>query len=134
MPKLPGDSECTIADLKDKAAEFVHERDWEQFHSPKNLSMAMTIEAAELMELFQWVGTDGGIQVLKGKRKEVEAELADITLYLLEFCNLYSIDLSEAVRKKLELNARKYPAKLVKGKSAKYTEYAKTSRIAKART
>lgn len=127
LPKNRLDSDCTIGDLKEKVAQFVRKRDWEQYHSPKNLSMSLAIEASELMELFQWVGSNDSKDVLKDQRREIQDELADIATYLLEFCNLYDIDLSTAVSRKLRLNARKYPVKLVKGKSHKYTEYGQNS-------
>lgn len=116
----------TIQQLKKDIKEFVKERDWEQFHSPKNLSMSLSIEAAELMEHFQWTNTvDEAVKVLKDKRKrsEVEDEVADIAIYLIDFCNLYNVDLEKAIIKKMKKNAKKYPAKTVKGKSEKYTFY-----------
>ncbi len=116
----------TFKELKKRVAGFVKERDWEQFHSPKNLSMSISIEAAELMEHFQWVNTmEEAVKILKDKRKrvEIEDELADIAIYLIDFCNLYDVDIERAVLAKLKKNAKKYPAKLVKGKMEKYTFY-----------
>src|SRR5580698_9278838 len=116
----------TVQRLKDKVGEFVKERDWEQFHTPKNLSMSLAIEAAELMEHFQWTNTvDEAIKVLKEKHKrsEIEDEVADIAIYLMSFCNLYNIDLEKAVLGKMKKNAKKYPTKAVKGKMEKYTFY-----------
>lgn len=119
------DNITTVQQLKKKLAKFVKDRDWEQYHSPKNLSMSIAIEAAELMEMFQWLDIEESHKVLKNKKKleEVKDELADIALYLLEFSNLFSIDLSSAVIKKLAKNAKKYPAKIVRGKAHKYTYY-----------
>lgn len=119
-------NKVTVQQLKEKVKKFIRERDWEQFHSPKNLSMSLSIEAAELMEHFQWTNTvDEAVKVLKDKRKrsEIEDEVADIAIYLIDFCNLYNVDLEEAVLKKMKKNAKKYPAKMVKGKSEKYTFY-----------
>ena len=121
--------QITLQGLKKRIEKFVKERDWEQFHSPKNLSMSLSIEAAELMEHFQWSNTvEDAIKILndKYKRPEIEDELADITIYLIDFCNLYSVDIERAVLAKLKKNAKKYPAKLVKGKMEKYTFYKRT--------
>lgn len=117
------DQKTTINDLKKEVARFVKARNWEKFHSPKNLSMAIAIEAAELMEHFQWHYKGEDIRRLNNKRNEIEDELADILAYVLSFCNLYQIDLSQALIRKLKLNAKKYPSKLVKGKAHKYSYY-----------
>jgi len=119
------DNVTTIRQLKEKLARFVKDRDWEQFHSPKNLSMSIAIEAAELMEMFQWATIEESHNILKDKKRveEIKDELADIALFVMEFCNMFDIDLSSAILKKLKKNAKKYPAELVKGKSHKYTYY-----------
>ena len=119
------DSKTTIKELKSAIARFIKDRDWEKYHSPKNLSMSIAIEASELMELFQWLTIEESHKLLKDKKKleEIKDELADIALYALEFCNLFNIDLSSAILKKLQKNAKKYPAKVVKGKAHKYTYY-----------
>ena len=110
--------------LQQKVDEFARQRDWEQFHTPKNLTMALTVEAAELMEIFQWQGaTDGADEVSEKKRHAIEHEVADVFIYLLRFCSVSDIDLLSVAEEKLKLNAEKYPAELVKGKSDKYTEY-----------
>jgi NTP pyrophosphatase (non-canonical NTP hydrolase) len=110
--------------LQQKVDEFSLQRDWEKFHTPKNLTMALTVEAAELMEIFQWQEGAEGIAGLSDKmRLAVEHEVADIFIYLLRFCSVSGIDLLKAAEGKLKLNAEKYPADLVKGKSEKYTEY-----------
>lgn len=109
-----------LQQIKKKIKEFVKERDWERFHSPKNLSMSLAIEVAELMEHFQWTNTvEEAVNLLKGKRKrsEVEDEVADIAIYLLSFCNLYNIDLERAILRKMDKNAKKYPVSLTKGKN-----------------
>lgn len=119
-------NQITLQGLKKRVAGFVKERDWEQFHSPKNLSMSLSIEAAELMEHFQWTNTVGeAVKVLQNRRKrvEIEDELADIAIYLIDFCNLYNVDLEKAIIKKMKKNVKKYPAQKVKGKSEKYTFY-----------
>jgi len=119
-------SAITIQKLKEEIRTFIRERDWEQFHSPKNLSMSLAIEAAELMEHFQWTDTVAeAVRILndKNKRSEIEDEVADIAIYLIDFCNLYNVDLEGVIFKKLKKNAKKYPVKLVRGKMEKYTFY-----------
>ena len=115
-----------LTDEQKAVAEFIRERDWEQFHSPKNLSMSIAIEAAELMEHFQWTNTPQESQKVlldPKKHSEIKDELADIAIYLLDFCNLYQIDLKKAIQEKLAKNIQKYPVALSKGKSHKYTAY-----------
>ncbi len=114
----------TLAKLKKIAHSFADEREWHQFHTPKNLSMAISIEAAELMELFMW---ENGLseKILSEKKEAIEHEVADILLALLLFCNNAHIDLEAAFEKKMEINRAKYPVEKSKGKSAKYTEYHK---------
>lgn len=121
------DKETTLEQLKNKIKKFVKERDWEKFHSPKNLSMSLAIETAELMESFQWLTTEESkaFHLNKSNKKEVREEMADIAIYLLDMCNILNIDLSEAVAEKLLVNSRKYPVELVKGKAHKYPRYKK---------
>lgn len=112
----------------DAAAEalrlFAKERNWEQFHSPKNLVMALTGEVGELTELFQWLTEDQSRRVCDDPAagSRVEEELADVLLYLVRLADVLGVDLNEAVRRKLKLNAEKYPANLVYGVSKKYDE------------
>jgi NTP pyrophosphatase (non-canonical NTP hydrolase) len=118
------DTSTTLADLKQRVLAFVRERDWEQFHSPKNLSMALAAEAAELMEHFLWV-EPAVSQARVGepaRRREIEAELADVVIYALEFANIAGIDLAGAVDAKLAANAKKYPVEKARGRADKYTE------------
>jgi dCTP diphosphatase len=110
--------------LKQKVDAFSKARDWEKFHTPKNLSMALTVEASELMEIFQWLDPHEAFRDLSpDKKTAVEHEVADIFIYLLRFCSVTGIDLISAAEEKLKHNAEKYPAELVKGRSKKYTEY-----------
>jgi dCTP diphosphatase len=109
--------------LKHKLRQFVAERDWDQFHSPKNLSMALIAEAAELVEHFQWLTEEQSAKLTPEKIAEIELELADILIYLIEMADRLQLDLMAAVEKKLELNAHKYPANKVRGSAKKYTEY-----------
>lgn len=93
------------------AAQFAHERDWGPYHSPKNLSMALSVEVAELVEIFQWSTEDESRAVMQtGEADHVRQELADIAIYLVQLCNAMKIDLNAAVEAKLAMNARKYPA------------------------
>ena len=110
--------------LRQKIDQFSVDRDWEKFHSPKNLTMALAVEAAELMELFQWEDGNDGIENFSSKKKlAVTQEVADVLIYLLRFCSVTNIDPLDAIEEKLKNNAEKYPALLVKGKSDKYSEY-----------
>ena len=115
----------TLEQLKKDVAKFVKKRDWGQYHSPKNLSMSIAIEAAELMETFQWLSIEESKEVVnKPKlRKAVEDELADIAIYLIDFCDVLNIDVGQVVTAKLKKNSRKYPVRRSKGKALKYSEY-----------
>lgn len=118
------DNKTTIGQLKKIANQFVNERDWDQFHSLKNLSAYIAIEASELMEIFVWARTDKDIEYLyQKKHEEIEHEVADILLSLLSFCNKAKIDLSDSFFKKMEINKKKYPIEKVKGKFYKYFDY-----------
>jgi dCTP diphosphatase len=118
------DQTTTTADLKRKILAFARERDWEQFHAPKNLSMALAAEAAELMEHFLWITPEASHAVAAepAKRKEIAEELADIVIYALEFANMTNLDVAAAIEAKMEANARKYPVEKARGRSDKYTD------------
>ena len=118
------DNTTTLADLKIRVLAFARERDWEQFHSPKNLSMALAAEAAELMEHFLWTESTPSHDRAQepARRCEIEEELADVVIYALEFANITGIDLAAAVEAKLAANASKYPIEKARGRSDKYTE------------
>jgi NTP pyrophosphatase (non-canonical NTP hydrolase) len=109
--------------IKKQVRQFVAEREWDQFHSPKNLSMALIVEAAEMVEHFQWLTEEQSCNLTLEQLSEVELELADIQVYLISLAEKLQLDLIAAVEKKLVLNARKYPAAQVRGSSKKYTEY-----------
>ena len=109
------DSKTTIEDLKKVVAKFVTDRDWQKYHSPKDLSMAIAVEAAELMELFQWMDTQTSIAEVERKRTQVEEELADILFSLLNFAELYKIDLSSALQRKVKINELNYSIAETKG-------------------
>lgn len=110
--------------LKKRILAFARERDWEQFHSPKNLSMALAAEAAELMEHFLWATPEAshGIANSDAKRVKIEEELADVVIYALEFANITGIDVAAAIERKMAANAKKYPVEKAKGRSDKYDE------------
>jgi dCTP diphosphatase len=112
-----------IQDMKERFAKFAKERDWEQFHNPKDIAMKISIEASELLELFEWKTTEESFQIVKDRREEVEEEVADVMQLLISFSNATGIDLYEAFLKKMEINNKKYPKELVKGKTHKYTYY-----------
>lgn len=109
--------------LRDRLRDFAQERDWDQFHTPKNLSMALIAEAAELVEHFQWVEGDRSHLLEEKVRPAVEEEIADILIYLVRIADKLGIDLYVAVERKIAINARKYPADKVRGSARKYTEY-----------
>jgi len=113
----------SLNDLRARIDAFVEERDWAQFHTPKNLAMAMIVEAAELVEQFQWDTPQESQQLTPEKREAVSHELADTFVYLLRISEVLKIDLIEAANAKIELNAKKYPVEKAKGSNAKYTEY-----------
>jgi len=117
------DKQVTLHDLKQQMATFVRERDWQQFHSPKNLSMSIAIEAAELMEHFQWLTVEQSRELQREALQEIGEELADIVLYSLSLANFLQIDLAETVAAKMRKNERKYPKEKVRGKAHKYTYY-----------
>jgi len=112
------DSGTTVAQLRDLVRRFVDERDWRRFHDPKNLSMSIAIEAAELMEHFQWLRSDELETVRNDPATmgQVREELADILAFAISFANTMDIDITEAVTGKLEKNARKYPADRYRGR------------------
>jgi dCTP diphosphatase len=112
------DTSTTIADLRQLVREFVDERDWRQFHSPKNLSMSLAIEAAELMEHFQWIDAAESRRLKDDPEKlaEVRDEVADVLCYVLALANELNLDLSVAIRDKMVKNAAKYPAEQSRGR------------------
>lgn len=112
------DKTTTVADLMTLVADFVRKRAWEQFHTPKNLSMGVAIEAAELMELFQWYSGEESVRVAQQRRVRQAAadELADCIIYCLSFASSVGIDVAAAVRAKLRKNQRRYPVRTSRGR------------------
>jgi dCTP diphosphatase len=111
-----------LAELRDRLRRFAAERDWQQFHAPKNLAMALSVEAAELLEHFQWLSEDASRRLPDGDLAEVREELADVLLYLVRLADELGVDLAAAARDKIELNARKYPVDKARGTSRKSTD------------
>jgi len=122
--KSMSDAATTVAEIRERVLAFARERDWEQFHSPKNLSMALAAESGELMEHFLWTESAASAATLSDpkKRQKIEDELADVIIYALEFANIGRIDVAKAIEAKLAQNAAKYPVEKAKGRSEKYTE------------
>ncbi len=117
----------SLVELRQKIDTFVNERDWAQFHSPKNLAMAMIVEAAELVEHFQWDTIQESYDLSAEKRQEVAHELADTFVYLLRLAEVTGIDLIQAANDKVVLNGLKYPVDKAKGSNAKYMVYQEMS-------
>jgi len=109
--------------LRDQIRTFVDERDWDQFHSPKNLATALSVEAAELLEPFQWLQVGDAAELGAKNLAQVTQEAADVLVYLVRLADKLDIDLMAAVAEKMVLNREKYPADKVRGDSRKYTEY-----------
>ncbi len=112
-----------MEDLSNQLKQFAAERDWEQYHSPKNLAMALSVEAAEIVEHFQWLTQEESRNLEAKKLEEVEEEIADVLIYLTELAATLGFDPLAAAREKIELNRRRYPADMVRGKALKYTDY-----------
>ncbi|MCH2175408.1 MAG: nucleotide pyrophosphohydrolase [Lentisphaeria bacterium] len=114
-----------IIELRNQLRAFSEEREWEQFHTPKNLSMALSVEVSELVEHFQWLTEEESLRIMDLKNTEICDELADIFLYLIRLSDILNVDLIEASKQKIIKNRDKYPANLVRGKANKYTDYEK---------
>ncbi len=119
------DATTTLGEIKARVLAFADERDWQQFHAPKNLSMALAAEAGELMEHFLWDTPEASRTKVTDdavRRAKIEEELADVVIYALEFANMTGIDVASAIERKMAQNAAKYPVAKAKGRSVKYTE------------
>ena len=110
----------TLTHLRERLRVFAAERDWDQFHNPKNLAMALAGEAGELMEHFQWLTFEQAGALAPEARDEVALEAADVLLYLVRLCDKCGIDLADAAERKLEINAQKYPTDKARGQMTKY--------------
>ncbi|MBB5876672.1 nucleotide pyrophosphohydrolase [Xanthomonas sp. 3498] len=112
----------SLHDLQAAQRAFADARDWGQFHSPRNLAAALSVEAAELLEHFQWVDDAQSKQLSAEKKQQVGSEIADVLLYLVQLCDKLDIDPIEAAQRKMLVNAAKYPVERAKGRITKYTE------------
>ncbi len=117
------ESSPTLAALSARALDFVERRDWGQFHSPRNLAMALSVEASELLELYLWCADDGPQPLNPDRAPRAADEAADVLICLLNFCSRADIDLAAAVDAKLQRAEKKYPVERVRGKALKYHEY-----------
>jgi NTP pyrophosphatase (non-canonical NTP hydrolase) len=120
-------SEPTLSQLQARVRSFADERDWGQYHSPRNLAMALVVEASELLELYLWSADDGPQPLNPDRAPKVADEAADVLMCLLNFCDRADIDLAAALDDKLQRAAKKYPAERVRGQALKYHEYAEWS-------
>lgn len=111
-----------MQELIEKLREFANQRDWEQYHSPKNLAMALSVEVAELVEHFQWLTQAESHDLKAEKREQIRDEIGDVLIYLTSLADKFGINPVEAAKKKISINEKKYPVELSKGKSHKYTE------------
>lgn len=109
----------TFEEVVEKALAFREERDWAQFHNPKDLAISISLEAAELLEVFQWSGQD---VTVGSKTEKIKEELADVVIYCIYLADTLGLNLSDTVSSKLDENARKYPAEKARGNARKYTE------------
>ena len=113
----------TIDDLREELRRFVQARDWEQFHSPKNLAMGIAAEAGELLEIFLWLTGDESRALDESQREQLKQEIGDVMIYLTLLADQFDLDPVTCARDKLRLNEQKYPAERVRGSAKKYTEY-----------
>ena len=113
----------SLASLRERLQLFARERDWEQFHTPKNLCCALSVEAAELLEHFQWAAADAAQPRAESKQEQLADEIADVLIYVVRLADVLGIDPIEAADRKLAKNALKYPVALAKGNATKYTEF-----------
>ncbi len=111
--------------LKKQIEAFARERDWDKYHSPKNLAMALSVEASELAEIFMWLSEEESKNLPESKLADLKEEIGDVMIYLTNLANKYGLDPLDCAKQKVELNKAKYPASLVKGSAKKYTEYNK---------
>lgn len=122
MP-YPAASDDFLNELKERLRRFSADRDWDQFHSPKNLAMALIVEAGELVEHFQWLSAEKSAGLSTEQLEEVRLEMADVLIYLVRLADRLDVDLADAVDVKIDINETKYPANRVRGDAGKYREY-----------
>jgi len=114
--------EQSLEHLRDRLREFAAARDWNQFHSPKNLAIALSVEAGELLEHFQWLSDQESLTLPDDKREKIKEELADVLLYLIRLADVLNVDLIKSADTKIEANAQQYPVDKSRGSAKKYTE------------
>lgn len=114
--------EAALTQIRDRLRDFAAVRDWNQFHSPKNLAIALSVEAAELLEHFQWMPDQDSLTMPPDKLSRIDEEVADVFLYLVRLADILNIDLIQAANRKIEANSRKYPVEKARGSAKKYTE------------
>jgi NTP pyrophosphatase (non-canonical NTP hydrolase) len=112
-----------LANLRDLVRRFADERDWDKFHTPKNLATALSVEASELLEPFQWLNTGERSELDEGKQVAIRHEMADVLLYLVRLADKLDVDLYQACLEKMAINRTKYPAEKVRGNSREYSDY-----------
>jgi len=117
-----GADQVALTRLRDRLRDFASARDWNQFHSPKNLAIALSVEAAELLEHFQWVSDNHSLNMPQDKLGKIDEEIADVFLYLIRLADMLKIDLIKAADRKIEVNSQKYPVEKSRGSAKKYTE------------
>jgi NTP pyrophosphatase (non-canonical NTP hydrolase) len=113
----------SLESLRVALRKFAADRDWDQFHSPKNLAAALVVESAELLEHFQWLKDEESATLSASKLEQVSHELADVLLYLVRMADKLDVDLIDAAREKMKINESKYPASITRGSNKKYTEF-----------
>ena len=119
----PAPASDSLEILRKRLAKFANDRDWQQFHSPKNLSMALIAEAAELVEHFQWLSQTQSLELDDKKRSQVRLELADILIYLIRTADQLDIDLISAANDKIAINEKRYPVEKLKGKAGRADDF-----------
>lgn len=114
--------EIALTRLRDRLRDFASNREWNQFHSPKNLAIALSVEAGELLEHFQWISDRDSLTIPPNKLEQIKEEIADVLLYLIRLADVLNVELVLAANKKIDTNSRKYPVKKSRGNAKKYTE------------
>jgi|SRR5579862_993256 len=122
MKAMRTPDEPALIGLRDELRAFASARDWDQFHSPKNLAIALSVEVSELLEHFLWQSDNDSFGISKDKLDAIDEEIADVFLYLIRIADKLSIDLVDAARRKILMNARKYPVEKARGNAKKYTQ------------
>lgn len=122
MKDVGRDMASELIELRNALRAFAEEREWDQFHSPKNLASALVVEAGELLEHFQWLTEEQSKNLPTGVRGKVADELADVLIHLVRLADKVDVDLASAASRKIASNARKYPVEKARGRAAKYTE------------